>query len=144
MRKGVYPYEYMDDWEKLNETSLSEKEDIYSHLNMEDITDAEYMHTEIVCKYFGIKNLGEHHDLYIQSDTLLLADVFGNFRNMCLEIYEVDPAKFLWAPGLACQAALKKTKLKLPILTDIDMILMVEKGIRGEICHSIYKYEQIS
>ena len=132
MRKGVYPYEYMDDWEKLNETSLSEKEDIYSHLNMEDITDAEYMHTEIVCKYFGIKNLGEHHDLYIQSDTLLLADVFGNFRNMCLEIYELNPAKFLSAPGLAWQAALKKAKVKLDLLTDIDMLLTVGKGIRGE------------
>ena len=138
LRKGVYPYEYMDDWEKLNETSLSEKEDIYSHLNMEDITDAEYMHTKIVCKYFGIKNLGEHHDLYIQSDTLLLADVFGNFRNMCLEIYELNPAKFLSAPGLAWQAALKKTKVKLDLLTDIDMLLMVEKGIRGGICHSVY------
>ena len=122
----------MDDWEKLNETSLSEKEDIYSHLNMEDITDAEYMHTEIVCKCFGIKNLGEHHDLYIQSDTLLLADVFGNFRNMCLEIYELNPAKFLSAPGLAWQAALKKAKVKLDLLTDIDMLLTVGKGIRGE------------
>ena len=101
-------------------------------------------HTKGVCKDFETENLGEYHDLHVKSDTVLLADVFGNFRNMCLEIYEVDPAKFLWAPGLACQAALKKIKLKLPLLTDIDMIFMVEKGIRGEICHSIYKYEQIS
>ena len=107
---------------------------------MEDITDADYAHAKRVCKDFEIKNLGEYHDLYVQSNTLLLADVFENFRNMCLEIYELDPAKFLSAPGLAWQAALKKTKVKLDLLTDIDMLLMVEKGIRGGICHSIYRY----
>ena len=140
LRKGVYPYEYMDDWEKFNETSLPEKEDFYSHLNMEDITDTDYAHAKRVCKDFEIKNSGEYHDLYVQSDTLLLADVFGNFRNMCLEIYEVDPAKFLLAPGLAWQAALKKKKMNLDLLTDIDILLMIEKGIRGWICHSIYQY----
>ena len=140
LRKGIYPYEYMNDWEKFNETLLPEKEDFYSNLNMEDITDADYAHAKIVCKDFEIKNLGEYHDLYVQSNTLLLADVFENFRNMCLEIYELDPAKFLSAPGLAWQAALKKTKVKLDLLTDIDMLLMVEKGIRGGICHSIYRY----
>ena len=81
-QKGVYSYEYMDDWEKLNETLLPEKEDFYSHLIMEDITDADYAHSKRVCKDFEIKNLGEYHDLYVQSDTLLLADVFENFRNM--------------------------------------------------------------
>ena len=90
----------MDDWEKFNKPSLPEK-DFYSHLNMEDIIDADYALTKIVCKDFEIKNLGEHHDLHAKSDTLLLADVFDNFRNMCLKIYEVDPAKFLSAPGLA-------------------------------------------
>ena len=126
----------MDDWEKFNETSLLEKEDFYSHLNMEDITDADYVHAKNVCKDFEIKNLGEY-DLYVQSDTLLLADVLENFRNMCLKIYELDPAKFLSAPGLVWQVALIKTKVKLYILTDTDMMLMVEKGIRGGICHSI-------
>ena len=77
--------------------------------------------------------------MYVQSDTLLLADVFENFRNMCLKIYEVDPAKFLSAPGLAWQAALKKTKVKLDLLSDVNMLLMVEKSIRGGICHSIYQ-----
>ena len=137
LRKGAYPYEYMDDWEKFNETSLLEKEDFYSHLNMEDIADADYAHAKRVCKDFEIKNLGEYHDLYVQSNTLLLADVLESFRNMSLEIYELDPAKFLSAPGLAWQAALKKTKVKLDLLTDLDMLLMVEKGIRGGICHSI-------
>ena len=71
MRKAVYPYEYMDDCEKFHETSLPEKEDFYSHLNTEDITDADFVHAERVCKDFRIKNLGEYHDLYVQSDTLL-------------------------------------------------------------------------
>ena len=110
-RKGFYPYEYMDDSEKFNERMLPEKEDFYSHLNMEDSTDADYARAKRVSKDFEIKNLGEYHDLCVQSDTLLLADVFENFRNMCLEIYEL--AKFLSAPRLAWQAALKKVKLDL-------------------------------
>ena len=112
----------MDDWEKFNETSLPEKEDFYNHLNLEDITDADYTHVKRFCKDFEIKYLGEYHNLYVQSDTLLLADVFENFRNMCLKVYEVDPAKFLSAPGLAWQAALKTTKVKLDLFTDIDVI----------------------
>ena len=134
MQKGVYPYEYKDNWEKFNETSLPEKEDFYRHLNREDITDADYAH---VCKDFEVKNLGEYYDLYVQSDTLLLADVSENFRNKFLKIYELDPAKFLSAPGLAWQAALKTTWVNVDLLTDIDMLLMVEKGARGGICHSI-------
>ena len=92
LRKGVYPYEYMDDWEKFNETSLPGKENFYSHLNVKDITNADYAHAKRVCKDFEIKNLEKYHDLYVESDTLLLADVFGSFRNMCLKIYELDPA----------------------------------------------------
>ena len=100
----------MDDWKKFNETTLPEIEDFYSHLNMEDITDADYIHAKRVCKDFEMENLGECQDLYVQSDTLLLADVFEKFRNICINIYELDPAKFHSAPGLAWQAALKKTK----------------------------------
>ena len=84
----------------------------YSQLNMEDITDADYLHAKRVCKDFEIKNLGEYHDLYLKSNPLLLADVFENFRKMCLQIYHLDPAKFLAAPGLALQADLKKTEIK--------------------------------
>ena len=94
MRKGIYPCEYIDDWEKFNETSLPEKEDFYSQLNMEDITDADYMHAKRVCKDFEIKLLGEHHNLYVQTNALLLDDVFENFENMCLKIYELDPVFF--------------------------------------------------
>ena len=105
----------MDDWEKFNEKSLPNKEDYYSHLNMEDITDAYYAHEKWVCKDFEIKHLGEYHDLYVESDTLLLVDVLENFRKLCIKIYELDPPKFLPAPGLAWQAALKKTKVKLDV-----------------------------
>ena len=97
--KVVYRYKYMDDWEKFNETLLPEKEDLYSHLNMEDITDADYAPAKRVCKDTEIKNLGQYHDLYVQSNRLLLIDVFENFRNMCIKIYKLDPAKFLSAPG---------------------------------------------
>ena len=138
--KVFIPYRYMDNWEKFNETSLPEKEDFYNHLNMEDITDGDYTHTKRVCEDFEIKDLGEYHDLYVQSDTLLLADVFENFRNMCINIYELNAAKLLLAPGLAWQVALKKTNVKLDLLTDIDMLWIVEKGRRGRICHSIYRY----
>ena len=93
-----------------------------------------------VFKKFNNKNLGDYHDLYVQSDTLLLADVFRNFRKKCIEIYELNPAHFLSAPGLACQACLKKTDVKLELLTNKDMLLMFEKGIRCGICHAIYRY----
>ena len=91
----------MDDWEKFTETTLSEKEDFYIQLTMEDITNADHAHTKRVFKDYERKNLVEYHDLYIQSDTLLLADVFENFRNMCINIYELDLAKFLSATGIA-------------------------------------------
>ena len=101
LRKGTYPYEYMDDCEKISETSLPEKKDFYSHLNMEEITDQDYKHAKRFCKDFKMKILGKFHDLYVQSDNLLLADEINNFRNMSLEIYEFDPAHFLSVPGLA-------------------------------------------
>ena len=140
LRKGVYPYEYMDNWERFNETLLPSKESFYSNLNIENIDDIDYRHGNNVFKRFKLKNLGEYHDLYVQSDTLLLADVFENFRNKCLEVYELDPAHFLSLPGLAWQACLKKTNVKLELLADYDMLLMVEEGIRGGICHSIHRY----
>ena len=104
LRKGVYPYEYMDNWERFNETSLPNKESFYSNLNVENIDDIDYIHGNNVLKRFKLKNLGEYHDLYVQSDTLLLADVFENFRNTCIKVYEPDPAHLLSLPGLAWQA----------------------------------------
>ena len=120
---------------------------------MENIDDIDYRHGNNVFKKFKLKNLGEYHDLYVQSDTLLLADVFENFRNMCIKVYDLDPAHFLSLPGLAWQACLKKTNVKLELLTDYDMLLtnvklklltdydmllMVEEGITGGICHAIH------
>ena len=138
LRKGVYPYKYIDNLEKVNKTSLPEKEVFYSHSNMEDIIDADYAQAKRVCKDFEIKSCGEYHDFYVRSDTLLLTDVLENLRNMCLEIYEFDPGKSFSAPGLAWQAALKKTKVKLDILIDIDLLLMVEKGITGGISPTLF------
>ena len=140
LRKGVYPYEYMDTWERFNEISLPSKEDFYSNLNMVDISDTDYRHPNNVFKRFKLENLGNYHDLYVQSDTLLLADVFNNFRDMCIKEYELDPAHFLSLLGLAWQACLKKTNIELELLTDYDMLLMVEEGIRGGIYHLIHRY----
>ena len=138
LRKEVYPYVYMDEWEKFNQTSLPEKEEFYSNLIMEDITDEDYMHAKRAFKDFEIKNLGEYHDIYLKSDTLPLADVSENCRKICLKIYHLYHLIFLSAPGLVWQAALKKTELKLQLLIIIDMLLMVEKTIRGRICHTIH------
>ena len=140
LRKGIYLYEYMDSWGRFDETSLPDKEAFYSSLNMENITDIEYRHANKVFKKVKLKNLGDYHDLHVQRDTLLLADVFENFRNKCVEIYELDPAHFLSAPGLAWQACLKKTGVRLEWLTEVDMLLTIEKGIRGGIFHAIHSH----
>ena len=95
LRRGVFPFEYMDNWERFNETSLASKESFYNNLNMENIEDIDYRHGNNVFTIFKLNNLGDYHDLYVQSDTLLLADVFENLRNKCLEVYELDPAHFL-------------------------------------------------
>ena len=109
LRKGIYPYKYLDSWERFDEISLPDKA-FYSSLNIKDITSVDYRHAKRVYKEFKLKNLGDYHDLYVQSDTLLLADVFKNFRNNCIKIYELGSAHFLSAPGLAWQACLKKLK----------------------------------
>ena len=130
----------MDSWERVNETSLPEKDAFYSNLHMEDITDVHHRHRKRMFKSLNNKNLDVYHDLYIQSDTLLLADIFENFRNMCIKVYELDPAHFLSAPGLAWQDCLKKTEVELELITDVDILLMIEKRIRGGICYAIHKY----
>ena len=140
LRKVVYPYEYADTREIFSEISLPRKEDFYSNLNMEGISDIDYRHANNVFKVLKLENLGDYHDLYVQSNTLLLADVFNNFRDMCLKEYELDPAHFLSLPGLAWQVYLNKTNIELELLTDYDMLLMVEEGIRGGICHCIHRY----
>ena len=140
LRKGVYPYEHIDEWDKFNEKVLPGKESFYSNLTLENISETDYAHANNAFKKFNINNLGEYHDLYVRSDTLLLADIFENFRKSCLKNYELDPAHFVSLPGLAWQACLKKTNVELELLTDYDMLLMVEEGIRGGICHAIQRY----
>ena len=130
----------MDNRKRFKEESLPDKEYFYSELNKEDITEEEYTHAQKVWDTFNIKNLGEYHDLYVQSDTSLLADVFENFRDKFIETYKLDPAHFLSAPGLAWRACLKKTEVELELLTDNDMLLMLEDGIRGGMCQATYRY----
>ena len=130
-RKGVYPYECMDSLEKLKETTLPPKEAFYSRLNDGGISDEDYAHAQNVWKTFKMKYFKDYHELYNKVDVLLLADVFENFRNICLKNYELDPAHYYTAPGLAWDAALKVTDVNLELLSDIDMLLMIEKGIRG-------------
>ena len=141
LRKGAYPYEYMDGWDKFTKTSIPNKESFYSNLTMENITETDYILSNNVFKTFKLNNLGDYHDLYVQCDTLLLADVFENFRKACIKTYELDPAHFISLPGLAWQACLKKkTGVELELLTDYDMLLMIEEGIRGGICHAVHRY----
>ena len=139
LRKGVYPYEYMDSWERFDETSLPDKKYFYSELNLEDISDKDYLYAQKVFEEF-CTDMDDYHDLCVQCDTLLLADVFEKFRDTCIDIYGLDPSYFLSAPGLAWQACLKKTEVKLELLTDYDMLLMIEKGIRGGICQATHRY----
>ena len=140
LRKGVYPYGYMDSWERFNEESLRNKIAFSCKLYLKDIIDEHYAHAQKMFDEFGLKNLGDNHDLYVQRDTLLLADVFENLRNKCIEIYELDPAHFLSAPGLAWQACLKKTEVELELLANNDRLLMLEKGTKGRICHALQRY----
>ena len=125
LRKGVYPYDDMDNWEKFDEITIPPKEAFHSNSNLEDISNEDYAHAKKVWDVFEIKNRGKCHDLYVQSDTVLLADVFENFRKMRLEIYELDP---------------ESKKVKLELITDYDMILMIKKGIRGGICQTTHRY----
>ena len=103
----------MEDWEKLSEMSLPEKEDFCSYPDIEDVTDTHYRHVKRICKYFEVNYLDEKHELYVQNDTLLLADVFNNFWDMCIQICRLDPAHFLSAPRYqACQANFENTKVQ--------------------------------
>ena len=101
IRKGIYPYGYMDSWDKFEETSLPPASSFYSNLNMSGVNDTDYEHACSIWKEFGIRNLGEYHDLYLRTDVILLANVFESFRRVCLENYGLDPAHFYTAPGLA-------------------------------------------
>ena len=133
LRKGVYPYEYMDSWERFADTRLPPKASFYSKLTGEHISDKDYAHAQNVWEVFGCQNMGEYCDLYCRTDVLLLADVFETFRKTCMGQYSLDPAHYYTSPGLSWDALLKKTGVELELLTDYDQHLFIEKGMRGGI-----------
>ena len=140
IQKGIYPYEYIINWDKFKETKLPPREAFYSRLNMARVREEDYEHAYRVWKEFGLKDLGEYHDLYLETDVILLANVFEEFRKVCLKNYGLDPAHFYTVPGLAWKACLKKTRIRLELLLDPDMILMFERGIRGGITQSVNRW----
>ncbi|XP_033753110.1 uncharacterized protein LOC117336607 [Pecten maximus] len=142
LQKQVYPYDYFDGPHRFRETSLPPKEAFRSRLTGEDVSEEKYHHAYKVWKELGIQNLGEYSDIYVLTDVLGLADVFENFRNLCLESYGLDAAHFYTAPGLAWQAALKMTNVRLELLTDIDQHLFIEDGLRGGISMISHRFAE--
>ena len=138
-KKGVYSYDFMDSFDKFDE-KLPTKEEFYSILNDEHISDEDYKHAQKVWNTFNCKNMGDYHDLYLQSDILLLTDVFENFRKTCLEYYKLDPCHYFTSPGLSWDAMLKMTDIKLELMIDIDMFQFIEKGLRGGISYIANRY----
>ena len=141
-RKGVYPYDYMDSFSKFNDTELPKREDFYSLLTDNNISKDDYSHAKDVWNTFNLKNMGEYHDLYLQTDILLLTDVFENFRKTCLTYYKLDPLHYITSPGLAWDAMLKMTGINLELITDIDMQLFIEKGLRGGISYIAHRHAE--
>ena len=139
-QKGVYPYDFMDSFEKFDQMKLPTKDQFYSILNDQHITDDEYDHAKKVWKAFKIKTMGEYHDLYLGSDVLLLADVFESFRKTCLKYYKLDPCHYFTSPGLSWDAMLKMTNIKLELMTDIDMYQFIKKGLRGGVSYIAHRY----
>ena len=126
--KGVYPYDYFTSFDKLRDKQLPPKEKFYSNLTESNIEDDEYESAQKIWEHFGIRNLGQYHDLYLRTDVLLLTDVFENFRDLCLEYYGLDPAHYFTLPNFAWDAMLLKTGVVLEPLTDQTMYEMIEKG----------------
>ena len=142
LRKGVYPYDYMDSPERLDETQLPLKSAFYSKLSDSDISDEDYSHAQKVWEEFGMTTMRDYHDLYLELDVLLLTDVFENFRKICLKNYKLDPAWYLTAPGLSWDAMLKITEVNLELLTDPDMLMMFEEGTRGGVSMISNRYSE--
>ena len=139
-KKGVYPYDYMNSFEKFEDSRLPKKEDFFSIMNNEHITDEEYQHAQNVWNEFGLSSMGEYHDLYLKSDILLLTDVFENFRKACQQYYGLDPAHYFTSPGLSWDAMLKMTETELELISDVDMFQFIEKGMRGGISYIANRY----
>ncbi|CAB5369714.1 unnamed protein product [Rhizophagus irregularis] len=130
-RKGVFPYDWTNAWEKFDRTSLPPRKDFYSLLSQQNISKEDYEHAQKVWQTFEMKSFGEYHDLYLETDVLLLADVFMNYTIMCLQDDSLDPSHYVSAPGMFNDSLYKSSGAELKLMTDIDEYLMVEKGIRG-------------
>jgi len=139
-RKGVFPYKYVDSVDKLRETCLPSRESFYSSLTGETVSESDYAHATNVWQTFLIETLGQYSDLYLKTDVLLLADIFQNFRNTCIKSYGLDPAQYYTLPGYTWDAMLKYAGVKLELLTDIDMVMFVERGIRGGLSQCSNRY----
>jgi hypothetical protein len=144
IKKGIYPYEYMDSLYRFEETSLPTQEKFYSNLSQKSVDDEEYLHAQNVWKTFGCKNIGDYHDLYLKTDVLLLADVFENFISLCLREYKLDPTHYVSLPSFSLDAGLKFTGVKLELYYEgqEDMYAMMEKGIRGGISVISHRYAE--
>ena len=138
--KGVYPYDYMDSFQKFSQTQLPKRDDFYSLLTDEEISDSEYAHAQKVWETFGIENMGQYHDLYLKSDVLLLTDIFENFREQYLDTYGLDPAHYVSLPSSSWDAMQKMTGVRLDLLSDVDMLNFIEKGMRGGISTITHRY----
>lgn len=130
-QKGVYPYDYFDDWQRFEEPNLPKRRYFFNELKNNEITLDAYKYAQHVYEHFNCRNLGDLHDLYVTSDTLQLACVFENFRRMSIEAYKLDPVHYISAPGLGWDAALRMTKVKIELLTEIDIHEFIELGMRG-------------
>ena len=137
--KGVYPYDYMNSFDKFNESQLPNIEDFYSKLYEEGITDTQHTRATVIWDNFNIKNLGEYHDLYLMTDVYLLSDVFENFRDMCLNFYGLDPAHYITLPNYSWSAFLSLTGVRLQQIHNKDMYEMIEKGLRGGMTQCAHK-----
>ena len=138
-RKGVYPYDFMDSFEKFN-YQLPEKEAFFSRLNNENISEDDFQHAKNVWKEFNMKTMAEYHDLYLKTDTTILADVFENFRKPCLATYGLDPCWYLTAPSFAWDSMLKMTKVRMQFLNDSEMHLFFENQIRGGVLTAFHRF----
>ena len=129
----------MDSWDKFGYT-LPDIDKFYSKLNMSGISEEDYQHAKKVWKEFKSKNMGDYHDLCLETDVILLANIFESFRKVCIDNYGLDPAHFYTAPGLDWKACLKKIVVNFELLRDPDMLLMFERGIRGGITPSVHRW----
>ncbi|XP_064646145.1 uncharacterized protein LOC135499330 [Lineus longissimus] len=139
-QKGIYPYEWVDSYHKFEETALPPIQAFSSALNATHISQEDYNHAQHVWKTFDCKTFRDYHNLYLKTDVLLLADILENFRQTCMTIYNIDPVWTYSASGLSWQAMLKKTDVNIELLTDADMHLFFESGIRGGICQASHRY----